>query len=60
MKIPFEEILPSDDRLYAGTRNNPNLSIWGAFSLKMYHFPLLTLKKTVKVIHFQGQNIKSE
>jgi hypothetical protein len=31
MKIPFEEILPSGVRLYAGTRNNPNLSIWGAF-----------------------------
>jgi hypothetical protein len=31
MKIPFEEILPSDVRLYAGTRNNPNLSIWARF-----------------------------
>jgi hypothetical protein len=31
MNIPFEEILPSDIRLCAGTRNNPNLSILGAF-----------------------------
>jgi hypothetical protein len=31
IKIQFEEILPSDVRLYVGTRNNPNLSILGAF-----------------------------
>jgi hypothetical protein len=27
LKIPFEEILPSDIHLYGGTRNSPNLSI---------------------------------
>jgi hypothetical protein len=60
MKIPLEENLPSDIRLYVGTRNNPNLSILGAFWLKMYLFSPLTLKMTIKLIHFQGQNIKSE
>jgi hypothetical protein len=40
MKIPFEENMPSYVRLYVGTWNNPNLSILGAFWLKMYLFPL--------------------
>jgi hypothetical protein len=60
MKIRFEEILPSDVHLYVRTRNSPNLSICGAFRLKMYIFSPLTLKMIVKIIHFEGQNIESE
>jgi hypothetical protein len=59
MKISFDEILPPDV-LYAGTQNSSNISILGAFWTKMYFFRPLTLKITVKVIHFQGQNIKGE
>jgi hypothetical protein len=53
MKISFEEILPSDVHLYVGTQNSPNLSILGAFCLKMSIFPSLTLKMTVKVNIFK-------
>jgi hypothetical protein len=60
MKISFDEILPPDVLLYAGTQNSSIFSILGAFWTKMYFFRPLTLKMTVKVIHFQGQNIKSE
>jgi hypothetical protein len=60
MKISFDEILPPDVLLYAGTQNSSDFSILGAFWTKMYFFRPLTLKMTVKVIHFQGQNIKSE
>jgi hypothetical protein len=59
MKISFDEILPPDVLLYAGTQNSSNVLILGAFWTTMYFFRPLTLKITVKVIHFQGQNIKS-
>jgi hypothetical protein len=59
MKIPFEEILPSDVHLYVGTQNSPNLSICGGVLIENVPFPPLTLKMAVKVIHFHGQNIKS-
>jgi hypothetical protein len=60
MKISFGEMLPPGVLLYAGTQNSSNFSILGAFWTKMYFFRPLTLKMTVKVMHFQGQNTKSE
>jgi hypothetical protein len=60
MKISFDEILPPGVPLAAASRNNSNFSILGAFWTKMFFFRPLTLKITVKVKHFQGQNIKSE
>jgi hypothetical protein len=60
MKISFDDILPPDVPLYVGTQNSSFCSILGAFWTKMYFFPPLTLKMTVKVKYFQGQNIKSE
>jgi hypothetical protein len=56
----FEEILPPGFHLHIVTRNSPNFSILGALLLKIYPFPPLTFKVTVKVIYFQGQNTKSE
>jgi hypothetical protein len=58
MKILCDEILPPDVLLFAGTQNSSHFSILGVFWTKMYFFPPLTLKMTVKVKHFQGQNIK--
>jgi hypothetical protein len=60
MKISFDEILPPGVPLNAGTQNSSHFSILGVFWNKMYVFPPLTLKMTVKVKCFQGQNIKSE
>jgi hypothetical protein len=60
MKISFDEILQPCVPLNAGSQNSSNFSILGAFWTKMYFFRPLTLKMTVKVIHFQGQTIKSE
>jgi hypothetical protein len=59
MKISFDEILPPGVPLNAGTQNSWKFSILGVFWTKMYFFRPLTLKITVKVKHFQGQNIKS-
>jgi hypothetical protein len=59
MKISFDEILPPDVLLYAGPQHSSNFSILGAFWTKIFFFRPLTLKLTVKVIHFQGQDIKS-
>jgi hypothetical protein len=36
MKISFDEILPPDVLLYAGTQNSSNFSILGVFWTKMY------------------------
>jgi hypothetical protein len=60
MKISFDEILPPGVPLAAGSQNSSHFSILGVFWTKMYFFPPLTLQLTVKVIHFQGQNIKRE
>jgi hypothetical protein len=59
MKISFDEVLPPDVLLYVGTQNSSFFSILGAFWTKMNFFRPLTLKITVKVKYFQGQNIKS-
>jgi hypothetical protein len=59
MKIPFEEILPFDVHLYVGLEIVRICRLWGRFD-QMYLFTPLTLKMTVKIIHFQGQDIKSE
>jgi hypothetical protein len=37
MKIPFEDNLPSDVRLYVGTKSNPNLSILEACCLEFFY-----------------------
>jgi hypothetical protein len=50
MKISFDEILPPDVLLYAGTRNSSNFSILGDVLDQNVLFPHLTLKMTVKVI----------
>jgi hypothetical protein len=60
MKISFDEILPPGVPPNAETQNSSHLFILGVFWTKMYFLPPLTLKMTVKVKCFQGQNIKSE
>jgi hypothetical protein len=58
MKISFDEILPPRVPLNAGSQNSSNFSILGTLRTKLYFFRPLTLKITVKVKHFEGQNIK--
>jgi hypothetical protein len=43
MKIPFEENLPSDVRLYVGTKNNPNLFDFGGVFIENVLFSTLDL-----------------
>jgi hypothetical protein len=60
VKISFKQILPSDVHLYAETQNNSNLSILEGLWIKMSSFPPLILKIAVKVLYFQGHDIKYE
>jgi hypothetical protein len=54
MKISFDEILSPN----AGNQNSSNFLILAGFVDQNVLF--LTLKITVRVTYFQGQNIKSE
>jgi hypothetical protein len=60
MKISFDEILPPDVLVDAGTQNSSHISILEGVLDHNVLFPPLTLKITVKVIYFQGHNIKIE
>jgi hypothetical protein len=59
MKISFDEVLPPDVLLYAGTQNSSFCFDFGGALDQSVLFSPLTLKITVKVIYFQGQYIKS-
>jgi hypothetical protein len=60
MKISFDEILPPDVLLDVGTQNSSFFFRFGGVLDQNVLFRPLTLKITVKVKHFQGQNITIE
>jgi hypothetical protein len=60
MKISFDEILPPDVLLYAGTPNNSNISILGVVLDQNVLFSTFDLENYCQGHIFQGHNTKSE